>query len=60
KSLAAHRAGLTDVILPVRNGPDLDDVPASVQAEVRFHLATTLADVLAVAFPAGGTLEPAA
>jgi ATP-dependent Lon protease len=57
KSLAAHRAGLTDVVLPARNGPDLDDVPESVRAEVRFHLATTLADVLAVAFPAE---EPAA
>jgi ATP-dependent Lon protease len=60
KSLAAHRAGLTDVVLPVRNGPDLDDVPGSVQAEVRFHLATTLADVLAVAFPAEATAADAA
>ncbi|HEY2330637.1 MAG TPA: endopeptidase La [Acidimicrobiales bacterium] len=60
KSLAAHRAGLTDVVLPVRNGPDLDDVPESVRSEVRFHLATTLADVLAVAFPPTGTEVPAA
>ena len=27
KVLAAHRAGLTEVILPARNGPDLDDLP---------------------------------
>ena len=27
KVLAAHRAGLTEVVLPKRNGPDLDDVP---------------------------------
>src|SRR6059058_5538426 len=30
KALAAHRAGLTHVILPARNEPDLDDVPAAV------------------------------
>ena len=28
KLLAAHRAGLTEIFLPARNGPDLDDVPA--------------------------------
>ena len=31
KVLAAHRAGLTEVILPARNGPDLDDVPETVR-----------------------------
>ena len=30
KVLAAHRAGLTEVILPKRNGPDLEDVPERV------------------------------
>jgi ATP-dependent Lon protease len=60
KSLAAHRAGLTDVVLPVRNGPDLDDVPESVRSEVTFHLATTLGDVLAVAFPPATTPDVAA
>ena len=30
KVLAAHRAGLTEVVLPKRNGPDLDDVPERV------------------------------
>ena len=29
--LAAHRAGLTDVIVPRRNEPDLDDVPEYVR-----------------------------
>ena len=37
KVLAAHAAGLTDVILPERNAPDLDDVPAEVRASMRFH-----------------------
>ena len=50
KVLAAHRAGLTHVVLPKRNGPDLDDVPDKVRAEMTFHLADTYADVLAVAF----------
>ena len=31
KVLAAHRLGLTDVVLPKRNGPDLDDVPEKVR-----------------------------
>ncbi len=50
KVLAAHRLGLTDVVLPKRNGPDLDDVPERVRSEMTFHLADTYADVAAVAF----------
>ncbi|HWM21467.1 MAG TPA: endopeptidase La [Ilumatobacteraceae bacterium] len=50
KVLAAHRAGLRDVVLPARNGPDLDDVPERVRSEMTFHLADTYADVMAVAF----------
>jgi ATP-dependent Lon protease len=50
KVLAAHRAGLRDVVLPRRNGPDLEDVPERVRSEMTFHLADTYADVLAAAF----------
>ena len=50
KVLAAHRAGLTEVILPKRNGPDLEDVPEKVREKMTFHLADTYADVLAAAF----------
>ncbi|WP_162941392.1 endopeptidase La [Desertimonas flava] len=50
KVLAAHRAGLTEVVLPKRNGPDLDDVPERVRDEMTFHLAETYADVAAAAF----------
>ena len=50
KVLAAHRAGLTEVILPKRNGPDLEDVPEKVRQAMTFHLADTYADVLAAAF----------
>jgi ATP-dependent Lon protease len=47
KVLAAHRAGLTDVVLPMRNGPDLEDVPDAVRGDMTFHLAETVGDVLA-------------
>ena len=50
KVLAAHRAGLTEVVLPKRNAGDLDDVPEAVRSEMTFHLADTYADVVAAAF----------
>ena len=50
KVLAAHRAGLTEVVLPVGNEGDLDDVPSEVRNSMTFHLATTVDDVLGVAF----------
>jgi ATP-dependent Lon protease len=50
KVLAAHRAGLKEVILPARNGPDIDDVPEAVRDEMTFHLASDITEVLAVAF----------
>jgi ATP-dependent Lon protease len=53
KVLAAHAAGLTDVILPERNRGDLDDVPADVRGQMTFHFAMSVDEVLAVA------LEPA-
>ena len=39
KVLAAHRAGLTEVVLPARNEPDLEDVPEAVRDQMTFHLA---------------------
>jgi len=54
KVLAAHRMGLKEVILPQRNGKDLDDVPESVREQMTFHLARRVEDVLEHA------LEPAA
>ncbi len=54
KVLAAHAAGLTDVILPERNRGDLDDVPQEVRDAMKFHFAMTVDEVLPVA------LEPAA
>ncbi|MBV8464111.1 MAG: endopeptidase La, partial [Acidimicrobiales bacterium] len=54
KVLAAHRAGLTEVVLPRRNGGDVEDVPEPVREQMTFHLADEVGDVLAVALePAG-------
>ncbi len=53
KVLAAHRMGLTEVILPRRNEKDIDDVPQSVRDQMTFHLAGRVEDAINVA------LEPA-
>ena len=47
KVLAAHAAGLTDVVLPERNRGDLDDVPEEVREAMKFHFAMTIDEVLA-------------
>jgi ATP-dependent Lon protease len=49
KVLAAHAAGLTDVIIPERNRGDLEDVPADVRETMRFHPVMTLGEVLELA-----------
>jgi ATP-dependent Lon protease len=54
KVLAAHAAGLTNVIIPERNRADLDDVPEDVRKAMRFHPVMTLGEVLELA------LEPKA
>ena len=46
KVLAAHRAGITEVVLPAANGPDLEDVPDSVRSQMTFHLASEVGQVL--------------
>ena len=49
KVLAAHAAGLTEVIVPERNQPDLDDVPSEVRAQMQFHVVGTVDEVLKLA-----------
>ena len=49
KLLAAHRAGLQEVILPARNGVDLDDVPESVRNDLTVHLVHDVREVLELA-----------
>src|SRR6266498_1386520 len=46
KALAAHAAGLTDVIIPERNRADLDDIPEDVRNEMSFHPVMSLDEVL--------------
>jgi ATP-dependent Lon protease len=54
KLLAAHRAGITTVLIPARNEPDLDDVPEKVRSALKIHLVSDVREVLDEA------LEPAA
>ena len=49
KALAAHAAGLTDVVIPERNRGDLDEVPQEVRDAIRFHPVMTVGEVLEVA-----------
>jgi ATP-dependent Lon protease len=54
KLLAAHRAGITTVLIPARNEPDLDDVPGDVLEQLTVHPVSDVREVLELA------LEPAA
>jgi len=49
KLLAAHRAGLFEVILPLENEKDLAEVPENLRNEMKLHFADTMDQVLAVA-----------
>lgn len=49
KLLAAHRAGVTTVLIPARNEPDLDDVPAEVLADLTVHAVSDVREVLDLA-----------
>jgi ATP-dependent Lon protease len=61
KLLAAHRSGLTEVVLPKRNEPDLDDLPEAVLSDLQVHLAEDVSDVVRIALaPAESTAEVAA
>ncbi|WP_062214174.1 endopeptidase La [Streptomyces sp. NBRC 109706] len=60
KLLAAHRAGLTTVIIPLRNEPDLDDVPAEVLADLRVHPVSDVRQVLELALAPAESAVPLA
>ncbi|MCX8008803.1 MAG: endopeptidase La [Patescibacteria group bacterium] len=49
KVLAAHRAGIKEVILPKNNKKDLDDIPESVQKELVFHFVEHMDEILKLA-----------
>jgi ATP-dependent Lon protease len=49
KVLAAHAAGITDVILPERNRADIEDIPENVREEITFHPVMSIDEVLSLA-----------
>jgi len=49
KVLAAHAAGLTEIVLPERNRADLDEVPEDVREQMTFHPVMTVGEVLELA-----------
>ncbi|HSY24178.1 MAG TPA: endopeptidase La, partial [Polyangiaceae bacterium] len=57
KLLAAHRAGIREVLVPARNEPDLEDVPKDVRAELKIHLIKRVDEVLPLVLD--GTPAPA-
>ncbi|MEU4149680.1 endopeptidase La [Streptomyces sp. NPDC026659] len=58
KLLAAHRAGVTTVIIPKRNEADLDDVPAEVLEKLDVHAVTDVRQVLELALALADTAAP--
>jgi ATP-dependent Lon protease len=54
KVLAAHRAGIQEIILPAQNQGDLEEIPPSVRQELVFHPVERLDQALEIAFPRGG------
>jgi len=49
KVLAAHAAGITDIVIPERNRADLDDIPENVREEIAFHPVMSIGEVLSLA-----------
>ncbi len=49
KVLAAHAAGITDIVIPERNRADLEDIPENVRAEIAFHPVMSIDEVLGLA-----------
>ncbi|MEV6868335.1 endopeptidase La [Streptosporangium subroseum] len=60
KLLAAHRAGITTVLIPARNEPDLDDVPEAVRNELTIHVVSDVREVLEIALTSAQVTEHAA
>ena len=58
KSVAAHREGIRDVIIPKRNVRDLDEIPEEVRESVRFHPVETMDEVLALVLRPVGRVAP--
>jgi ATP-dependent Lon protease len=50
KVIGAHRAGMTEIILPAWNERDLDDVPKEILDDVEFYFVENASQVLDVVF----------
>ena len=60
KLLAAHRAGITTVLIPKRNEPDLEDVPEGVREHLDIHTVSDVREVLALALEPANSSQPVA
>jgi ATP-dependent Lon protease len=60
KLLAAHRAGITTVLIPQRNEPDLDDVPEDVRSQLQIHPVSDVREVLELALAPAQAATPVA
>jgi len=49
KILAAHRAGIREVVMPQRNEKDLEEIPETVKAQITFHFVEKMRDVTRIA-----------
>lgn len=52
KVIAAHRAGIKELILPKNNKKDLEDIPKAVMSDLKFNFVEHMDEVLKVAIPA--------
>jgi ATP-dependent Lon protease len=59
KVLAAHRAGIKEVILPARNEADFEDVPESIRGEISLHAVDSVDEVLGLSLEAAGHAQAA-
>ena len=51
KVLAAHRAGIKTILVPLHNQKDLEDIPADVREQLEFHFCDTMQDAIDLALP---------
>ena len=58
--MAAQAAGLTEVIFPKRNEPDLEDLPADVRQQMTFHPVSSVDEVIALALEPGNDVAKVA
>jgi ATP-dependent Lon protease len=60
KVLGAHRAGISEIILPKQNEADLDDIPEDVRKALVFHCVSSLDEAFALTLaPAPAAMAPA-